>query len=358
MHQKLIKSFSNEPFYKKNKKNNFTKFIFIIFFLQNIIIIVFIIFKFNIKIHYYKNFKDILTFQNKNSYNKEMNLDYNYSFAIIKRNNCTNGLFGYYVAYLGCLNKFIKNGYIPILDLLSFPNIFNAFNKIQLNENPWELFFNQPFDFKLKDVINYSKNIIYFNCNPKNRPDTNIYNNKMLLNYWHNLAEKYIPIKNEIIDEAKKIRKYLFNNSINVLGILIRGTDYISIKPKGHPIQPRPEVVIHDAKRMDKKNKYDFFFLTTEDDIIRNKFILELGNKLKFIKSNENIKYNYKKKEYLAFNNKIKGNSDYIKIYLINIIILSKCIDIICSRTAGSVGAFIFSNGFRNTKVYYLGRYQ
>ena len=245
-----------------------------------------------------------------------------------------------------------------MLDLISFPNIFNGFNKNNLKENPWELFFNQPFDYKLKDIKKNAKSIIYFNCNPKNRPDTNIYYNKMLLNYWHNLAEKYIPIKNEIIDESNKIRKHLFNNSINVLGILIRGTDYISMKPKGHPIQPKPEIVIDDARKMDKKNRYDYIFLTTEDDIIRNKFILELGNKLKFIKFNENIKYNYKKKEYLAFNNKIKGNSKYIKIYLLNIIILSKCIDIICSRTAGSVGAFIFSEGFRNTKVYYLGRYK
>jgi hypothetical protein len=47
-----------------------------------------------------------------------------------------------------------------------------------------------------------------------------------------------------------------------------------------------------------------------------------------------------------------------MKIYLINIIILSKCLDIIASRTAGSIVAFILTNGFRNIKIYNLGYYK
>lgn len=175
---------------------------------------------------------------------------------------------------------------------------------------------------------------------------------------WRSVALKYIPIKKEIIDESIKYRKKLLNNSNNVLGVLIRGTDYISMRPKGHPIQPNPNIVIKDVKKMDRSNKYDCIFLTTEDNLIKKRFILSIGKKLKYINSNKNLKYNYKKKDYLAFNNNFKGNINYMKIYLINIIILSKCLDIICSRTAGSVGAFIFSKGFRNIKVYFLGRYK
>ena len=46
-----------------------------------------------------------------------------------------------------------------------------------------------------------------------------------------------------------------------------------------------------------------------------------------------------------------------MKIYLINIILLSKCRDIIVSRTSGSIGAFILTDGFRYNKVYNLGLY-
>ena len=40
-----------------------------------------------------------------------------------------------------------------------------------------------------------------------------------------------------------------------------------------------------------------------------------------------------------------------------NIVILSKCLDIITSRTSGSAGVFIMGEGFRHFKVYDLGLY-
>ena len=139
---------------------------------------------------------------------------------------------------------------------------------------------------------------------------------------------------------------------------VIRGTDYIARKPRGHPIQPNPRIVIRDTRKMDKKNKYDWIIITTEDDKIRNQFIQLIGKKLKYNISGNNIKYNYINRDYIALNRNVKGNIDFIKTYLINIIITSKCIDVICSRTAGSVGLFILSNGFRYIKVYFLGRYK
>ena len=253
----------------------------------------------------------------------------------------------------------IKKGYIPILDLSSFPNIFNRFNTNSVNENPWELFFNQPYGYQLKNIKKYAKYIKYINCYPKERPDTsNIFRNNSILKFWHNIAQKFTPIKNEIINEANRIKKNMFKGSSNILGILLRGTDYIYRKPKYHPVQPNPEIVIKDTKLFDEKYNYDYIFITTEDDLIREKFIKEFRIKLKFIIANKSIKYSYKEKQFLGFNKNINGNMNYTKVYLINIIILSKCLDIICSRTGGSIGAFIFSKGFRNAKIYFLGRYK
>ena len=70
---------------------------------------------------------------------------------------------------------------------------------------------------------------------------------------------------------------------------------------------------------MDKINKYDWIFLTTEDNIIRIKFINIFDNKLKYYLSKNNINYNYKTKELLSYNKYIKGNLENMKIYLINI---------------------------------------
>ena len=73
--------------------------------------------------------------------------------------------------------------------------------------------------------------------------------------------------------------------------------------------------------------------------------------KVKYLKSKNPFNYNYKEKNFIVFNKNIKIDYNFMKIYLINIIILSNSKDIICDRTCGSVAAFVLSNGFRNNKV-------
>ena len=292
---------------------------------------------------------------------EKLQQDYNNSkFAILRRTSCPScGLFSHYIVHLGCIREYISKGYIPLIDLGSFSNIFNGFNNSSLI-NPWEFFFNQPFNHTLNKVLKYSQKIKYFKCKDSfKRPyQKTIYLNKVLVNYWHNIANEYMPIKGVIINESNIIIKQLFNNNNNILGVLIRGTDYLAKKPRNHPIPPKVEMVIKDAKIMDKRNNYDYIFITTEDDIIRDKFVNKFVTKIKFYKYKHNINYNYKSKLKLAFNNSIKGNIDFMKIYLINIIILSKCIDILAARTSGTAGVFILTNGFRNNKLYFLGDYK
>jgi hypothetical protein len=328
---------------EKNHKNYF--------FFKNflILLIVFLLILLNNYKKKYKNSK----ISEKTNYNKK------FIVFIRKVKKSTGGLLAYYFVNVGCVNYYISKGYIPLIDLISHPNIFNGFNT-NITYNPWEIFFEQPFKYTLNNVKNKAKKTIeYVQCyGVKNHPYFNIFYNNKIREYWHRVAKQYIPIKTEIIKEANYKFKLLFNDSINILGILIRGTDYIAKKPSHHAIQPSPEMVFEDIQKMDKKNKYKWIFITTEDELIREKFINKFGKKLKYIKSKTDIKYNYKKKELLAFNEKIKGNIEFMKIYLINIIILSKCLDIIASRTAGSIVAFILTNGFRNKKIYNLGYYK
>ena len=160
-----------------------------------------------------------------------------------------------------------------------------------------------------------------------------------------------------LINLSNKIIQRLFNKSKNILGVLTRGTDYISKKPKGHPIQPNIIDVINDVKKLDKQYNYDYIFFSTEDDLIRDKFTIIFKSKVKQIKQKFNINYDYNKKNYLNNNENIKGNTEYSKIYLLNIIILSKCLDIIASRCSGTAVIFVLTNGFRNMKIYDLGVY-
>ena len=65
-----------------------------------------------------------------------------------------------------------------------------------------------------------------------------------------------MPVKKKIIKEAKVIMKNLFGKSKNILGVKIRGTDYLR-RPGGHSVQPKVEQVIKDVKMYDEKYKYD-----------------------------------------------------------------------------------------------------
>ena len=356
----------------KNTKSNIIKWSILIILIALIIItIICIIILFQIKKEPMKILLEQIQ-QNKEYFSLPANESTKYSdllldekkicstnkkFAILRRTNCEPcGLFSYYIVHLGCIINYLKHGYIPILEVASFSNIFTGNNKPK--DNPWEEFFNQPCGYTLNEVVKM-KDVKIFKCECVcDMPDEKtIYSNTIMLNYHHKIQEKYMSIKNNIYKEVEKIWQNLFGNSTNVLGIFIRGTDYISIEPSGHSRQPSTKRLINDVIKMNKKNKYDFIFLGTEDNKIRNLFIKIFGKKLKYLIPKDKIVYNYDTGNYLTYNKNVFGNMNFSKIYLLSVIILSKCIDIISSRTSGAAGVFIISNGFRNKIVYYLGEY-
>ena len=282
----------------------------------------------------------------------------NTTFGILIREHCDScGLFSYYIKFLGCIVDIILNGEIPIIDMQTYGNLYNGF-KDNSSINPWELFFNQVQGYNLNEVKKYGKKLNYYICPSDIRaPNREFFNNDFLIKFWHDMHKLYMTIKSNIVKEADTIMKKYFKKDKNILGALIRGTDFVSAKPKSHPIPPKPELLIKDLNKMDKLYNYSYFFLSTEDAIIRKKFIKIFGTKLKYLKYKKDIHYDYKNKKFLYNNDKVVGNIKFVKIYILNIIILSKCLDIITCRTNGSVGIFIFTEGFRNSKIYYLGNY-
>ena len=279
-------------------------------------------------------------------------------YAIVHRLECPQcGFFSFYIVHLGCLYKYLTLGYIPIIDLQTFPNVYNG-NDTSKN-NPWELFFYQPYNYTLEEVKKNARYIKYFECTDRDyRPyEINMYYKTDSINFWHDIAQKYMPIKNEINIEVNEIMKELFGNSKNILGVKMRGTDYIAARPKGHSVQPSVKHVIFDVKLMDKKYKYDYIFFATEDEIIKKKFVPNFRSKIKLLNPKTKINYNYDEKDFINLNKNINGNIEYIKNYVLNTIILSRCLDIVTSRCSGTAGIFILTNGFRHTKIYNLGEY-
>ena len=277
-------------------------------------------------------------------------------FVIFGRKECPNcGLFSFYVVFIGCIHKYLSEGYIPIVDLQFYDNIYNKGDRTI--PNPWELFFHQPFNYTLEEVKKFASDKKYVECKQTfHRPDElKIFYQKDSMSYWHNFQEKYMPIKNEIIQEAKINMKNFFNDSKNVLGVLIRGTDYIKDKPKYHSIPPTVEQVISDVKEMEQKYHYDYIYFTSEDEDIKKKFIPEFKDKVRYL--NPKMTLRYINESISDVKEQLKEFHENVKVYLINIVILSKCLDIIVCRCSGSAGVFILTNGFRYSKAYNLGYY-
>ena len=102
---------------------------------------------------------------------------------------------------------------------------------------------------------------------------------------------------------------------------------------------------------------YDWIFFSSEDENIKEKVKNEFKDKIKFLNQKIKIIYNYNEKKYFGKMKDVFGNMDFAKTYLMNIYILSNCIDIIMSRTSGATGVIIMANGFRNSIIYNLGEY-
>ena len=263
------------------------------------------------------------------------------------------GLFSYYSVHLGCILTYLSQGYIPIIEVGSYYNVFNNFTPSD-KDNPWEILFNQPFGYTLEEVKKNAKKIEQLSCSWTNMAPSegHIYQNQMTMDFYRYMSKKYMSIKKEIMDEANIKWKQLFGDSNNILGVLGRGTDFAQLRPGGHSIPPPTEKMIQDVKNMDEKHKYNWIYLATEDDSIRNNFINNFGKKLKMIQ-NTTISYSG---GYLGDNKDVHG-IEFQKMYLISMIILSKCIDIVAARCSGTMGAFIFSEGFRESIVYFLGQF-
>ena len=275
------------------------------------------------------------------------------TFGIVTREDCSVcGLFSFYSVHLGCIITYLSQGYIPIIDAGSFGSVLNAYNPSEV-DNPWEVLFNQPFNYTLAEVKKNAKKIEKLSCSWTNMAPSegHIYSSWLNLDFHKVMASKFMSVKQEIIDESNNIWKRLFSDTKNVLGVLGRGTDFFN-GPAGHSIPPNTEKMIEDVKKMDEKNKYDWIYLATEDDKIRSKFVKQFGNKLKMLQ-NQNINYDG---GCIGDNKNLQGIK-FQKLYLLSMLTLSKCLDAVITRCSGGMGVYIFSEGFRESLVYFLGQY-
>ena len=164
------------------------------------------------------------------------------TYYIIRRRWDSTGLFGRYNIFAGHIRYALSKGWLPVVDMQNYPNPYLAPEKLG-KENAWEYFFEQPLRIGLEQAY-AGENVILstgeqVNLNPswtmaffENRDDS--------LTEWRMLRKLgLLKVKPALMEEINAVRQKLFAPNDRVLGVLLRGTDYLVRQLKWHPIPPR-----------------------------------------------------------------------------------------------------------------------
>ncbi len=288
-------------------------------------------------------------------YGKE-NLDK--TFYVIRRSDLYCGLFSLLITNLAQINEAIKKGYIPVIDMQNDFNIYLEKEQIG-RENSWEYFFKQPAGYSLQDISKSKNVIIGAGTVPKMFPylDVNFLLGKTgELEYWRELAQKYIVLSDKAQEIIDSEYKRLFGRGDKILGVKCRGTDYTKDKPKNHPVQPSSSQILEKAKEIVRERNCTKVFLATEDVEYYRVFSEYFGDRLIVNKTDY---MNYRggstgKEEY----EQGKGGLNAGMEYLTTTVLLSRC-DCLCAGcVSATVGALLLTKGYEYTYLFDLGIYE
>ena len=211
-------------------------------------------------------------------------------YYVIYRKAGFVGIGSLILSNLSCIKYAIDNGMIPVIDMQYFNNIYLEHDEF-CKKNAWDFYFdtNKLANQKLEDIYkwgNYTLGTGYpqVDC-PNDSMDFLLDAQKKT--YWNMLFERYMPLNKYVLDFAEKeyFKKILPNiHGEKIAGILLRGTDYIALRPAEHPVQPEVEYSIMTIRNLMSQWGFSRFLLVTEDtnifDKVSNAFpeqVIDLG---------------------------------------------------------------------------------
>ena len=296
-------------------------------------------------------------------------------YFIVYANQPKGGLFVYLIGIMAQIAYANQRGYIPIVDLLNFPsNLRNT-----KSENAWELYFEQPSGVGVPEVYGAS-NLIFHGDEEENTLYIGDVEEGALYDKYQVVIDEMKEFKNWYQDEAlmKKFRKFwkqnirynafvreyinkkfqeLIGEDENVLGLLCRGTDYISLRPAGHYVQPSLAQILEKTNEVVLAYGCKKIFLATEDAGILKGLKKNLGDKLVYMDVERVDYYDgyqlsdlYEKQKIDLFQRQLD--------YLTEMEILARLPYLIAGKTTGSRFIPVMKeDNFKFVYFWELGRY-
>ncbi len=252
------------------------------------------------------------------------------------------------------INYAKQKGFVPYVDWKNYvTQYFDGKN------NVWNYFFKQPSKISEKEVYS-SKNVYlsgwtFKNINYQGLFESDIFFNAEIKRKSYDLLIKNLSFSDEILNKVCVEAKIIDIN--RCIGVYVRGTDYIKLKPSGEYVQPNIRLV--EEKIDDFNKKYNApIFLVTEDGDIYDSLVKKYGSIIRIVSFDSFIR-NYDGKDVLSKSSvldedkKLRGQN-----YLVKMILLSRCKYLISSITQGSKFSYALNGGkYVDEYIFNLGLY-
>ena len=265
------------------------------------------------------------------------------------------GLMSLFVQTMRKIDYALSKGYIPFVDFQNYKTQY-----YDGNHNVWEDYFTQPSKLTLEEVY-CSRNVILSGVSLWKNEDTSLYrgtifHDETLLKRCHKLIWDNISYSMSVSAVVNKEMEQLLIEEC--IGVYIRGTDYIKLKPPGEYVQPTVEQMIQVMKEFAERYPRTSFFVVTEDGYIFKKIKDEFNDRIKIV-SFDSFITEYDGQDFLSKSNVLNENKKARGLdYLVKIILLSKCKCLISSITMGSIAAYALNgNEYREKYIFDLGIY-
>ena len=246
--------------------------------------------------------------------------------------------------------------WIPVVDMKYKPNLYLNDEEIGIDD-AWLKYFEPLHKGYTIDDAKESKYVIIDQrtetfC-PHSRPD---FHEKRM---WKKLFEKYIRPNQTTSDYMESKWEELFRKEDKIIGVLSRGTDYVALRPKGHPIQPTVDEIIE--KTRDTMNQYfcNKVFLATEDEQIFRRFTEAFGEDVVKSVTKDWISYDGNGYLHEYVKNEKDNNQRYVNglDYITTLFFLSKCKCLVGGRTSAIPIVLSMNHSYEYKYLFDLGVY-
>lgn len=278
-------------------------------------------------------------------------------YVIRPRTNCIEGLLALYIFVMKKMDYALNKGYVPVVDMKNYKTQYS-----NGKDNVWEWFFEQPNGISLDEIYRSSNPLLLSGYKWKSGENTDLFSQEVFVNEeltmkCHRLMFDNMQFNKRILDSVREEEKKIPTDEC--IGVYLRGTDYVKLKPVGENVQPTVEMVIEKIHEFKKKHGNPPIYLVTEDNDIYMKIKKEFPDDL-YLVSYDTFVSNYNGRDFLSKSGVFKKDMRTVgEEYLVKMILLSKCRYLVSSITCGSRVSYVLNgNKYIDRYVFDLGKYK